>query len=71
MTQSIKYMLSSPFLLMYTYCLWQDEKRLRKALYFANVCGAITVTERGAIPALPTKEAVLQFLLEAAVIQQD
>ncbi|XP_057423187.1 probable fructokinase-7 [Lotus japonicus] len=41
--------------------LFQDEKRLREALYFANVCGAITVTERGAIPALPTKEAVLQF----------
>ncbi|KAJ1423886.1 Ribokinase-like [Sesbania bispinosa] len=39
----------------------QDEKRLQEALYFANVCGAITVTERGAIPALPTKEAVLQF----------
>ncbi|KAI4347480.1 hypothetical protein L6164_008291 [Bauhinia variegata] len=50
--------------------IFQDEKRLRKALYFANVCGAITVTERGAIPALPTKEAVLQFLLEAAAIQQ-
>ncbi|XP_020210276.1 probable fructokinase-7 [Cajanus cajan] len=41
--------------------LFQNEERLRKALYFANVCGAITVTERGAIPALPTKEAVLQF----------
>ncbi|KAH1152105.1 hypothetical protein AAZX31_16G177200 [Glycine max] len=48
--------------------IFQDEKRLRKALYFANVCGALTVTERGAIPALPTKEAILQFLLEAAVI---
>ncbi|XP_061361097.1 probable fructokinase-7 [Gastrolobium bilobum] len=49
----------------------KDEKRLRMALYFANICGAITVTERGAIPALPTKEAVLQFLLEAATIQQN
>ncbi|CAK8532543.1 unnamed protein product [Lathyrus sativus] len=48
--------------------IFKDEKKLRKALYFANVCGAITVTERGAIPSLPTKEAVLQFLLEAAVI---
>ncbi|KAK7283682.1 hypothetical protein RIF29_13381 [Crotalaria pallida] len=48
--------------------IFQDEKRLRKALYFANVCGAITVTERGAIPALPSKEDVLQFLLEAAAI---
>ncbi|WVY96146.1 hypothetical protein V8G54_028297 [Vigna mungo] len=41
--------------------IFQNEERLRKALYFANVCGAITVTQRGAIPALPTKEAVLQF----------
>ncbi|XP_027367146.1 probable fructokinase-7 [Abrus precatorius] len=41
--------------------LFQNEERLREALYFANVCGAITVTDRGAIPALPTKEAVLQF----------
>lgn len=41
--------------------LMQDEERLQKALHFANVCGAIAVTERGAIPALPTKEAVLKF----------
>ncbi|KAK7343648.1 hypothetical protein VNO77_12557 [Canavalia gladiata] len=41
--------------------LFQNEEGLRKALHFANVCGAITVTERGAIPALPTKEAVLRF----------
>ncbi|OIW07991.1 hypothetical protein TanjilG_20092, partial [Lupinus angustifolius] len=48
--------------------IFQDEKRLRKALYFANVCGAITVSDRGAIPALPTKEDVLQFLIEVAAI---
>nr|KYP41290.1 putative fructokinase-4 [Cajanus cajan] len=48
--------------------IFQNEKLLRKALYFANMCGAITVTERGAIPALPTKEAILEFLIEAAVI---
>lgn len=36
--------------------------RLREAMLFANVCGALTVTERGAIPALPTEEAVLSFL---------
>ncbi|KAF8008636.1 hypothetical protein BT93_K2334 [Corymbia citriodora subsp. variegata] len=41
--------------------LYKDEKRLREALYFANVCGAISVTKRGGIPALPTKEAVLEF----------
>uniref|UniRef100_A0A0D6QYT5 fructokinase n=1 Tax=Araucaria cunninghamii TaxID=56994 RepID=A0A0D6QYT5_ARACU len=40
----------------------KDEARMREALQFANVCGAITVTQRGAIPALPTKEAVLAAL---------
>lgn len=43
-------------------CGAQDEKKLRDALLFANGCGAITVTEKGAIPALPTKEAVLKIL---------
>lgn len=44
--------------------LLQDEKRLREALCFANACGAITVTERGAIPALPTRDAVMDALLK-------
>ncbi|KAK6926315.1 Carbohydrate kinase PfkB [Dillenia turbinata] len=42
--------------------LFQVEKRLREALLFANACGSLTVTGRGAIPALPTKEAVLKVL---------
>ncbi|KAI3444641.1 hypothetical protein Pfo_001306 [Paulownia fortunei] len=42
--------------------LYKDEKKLRGALFFANGCGAITVTERGAIPALPTKSAVVKIL---------
>ncbi|KEH42502.1 pfkB family carbohydrate kinase [Medicago truncatula] len=41
--------------------IFKDEKRLQKALYFANVCAAITMMNWGAIPALPTKDAVLQF----------
>ncbi|KAG9132518.1 hypothetical protein Leryth_008429 [Lithospermum erythrorhizon] len=44
----------------------QNEKELREALRFANACGALTVTERGAIPALPTKEAVEQLLTEVS-----
>lgn len=47
--------------------LLQDENRLRDALTFANACGAITVQERGAIPALPSKEAVLATLLKSVV----
>ncbi|KAK6119416.1 hypothetical protein DH2020_046846 [Rehmannia glutinosa] len=39
-----------------------DEEKLRGALLFANGCGAITVTQRGAIPSLPTKSAVVKLL---------
>ncbi|XWS30813.1 hypothetical protein CRYUN_Cryun23aG0022200 [Craigia yunnanensis] len=46
--------------------LLQDEDRLRDALKFANVCGALTVMERGAIPALPTREAVLDAIFKSA-----
>ncbi|KAK7340152.1 hypothetical protein VNO77_20846 [Canavalia gladiata] len=42
--------------------IYKDEKRLREALDFANACGAFTVTGRGAIPSLPTKDAVLRVL---------
>lgn len=45
--------------------LIQNEDQLRDALRFANTCGAITVTERGAIPALPTREAVLNAMLKS------
>ncbi|XVE72202.1 hypothetical protein DITRI_Ditri11bG0020200 [Diplodiscus trichospermus] len=45
--------------------LIQHEDRLRDALKFANVCGALTVTERGAIPALPTRGAVLGTMLKS------
>ncbi|KAL6503852.1 hypothetical protein OROGR_025775 [Orobanche gracilis] len=44
--------------------LLKDENRLREALLFANACGALTVTKTGAIPALPTKQAVEQILKE-------
>ncbi|KAH9573836.1 hypothetical protein CY35_01G022700 [Sphagnum magellanicum] len=40
----------------------ENEDRLREALKFANACGAITVTERGAIPALPDLDSVLSFI---------
>ncbi|KAK4770303.1 hypothetical protein SAY87_030835 [Trapa incisa] len=46
--------------------LYMDEKKLRDALFFANVCGALTVTKRGAIPGLPTKKEVLDFVEENA-----
>ncbi|CAI9092133.1 OLC1v1027306C1 [Oldenlandia corymbosa var. corymbosa] len=44
--------------------LYRDEKGLREALYFANACGALTVTKNGAIPALPTMEEIKQLLSE-------
>ncbi|KAJ7559163.1 hypothetical protein O6H91_04G072700 [Diphasiastrum complanatum] len=44
------------------FSLFKDEKRLRQALRFANASGAITTTERGAIPALPDKDTVLRLI---------
>ncbi|MBG0787200.1 MAG: fructokinase [Anaerolineaceae bacterium] len=41
---------------------WHEESVLREICRFANAVGAITTTERGAIPALPTAEKVHQFL---------
>ncbi|XP_077236093.1 putative fructokinase-6, chloroplastic [Tasmannia lanceolata] len=46
--------------------LLQDEDKLREALKFANACGGLTVKERGAIPALPAREAVLEALIQFA-----
>ncbi|KAL3568396.1 hypothetical protein D5086_031047 [Populus alba] len=45
--------------------LLQNEDRLREALMFANACGALTVKERGAISALPTREAVHNAILHS------
>ncbi|MCB2214183.1 fructokinase [bacterium] len=41
---------------------WQEEVRLNEICRFANVVGALTTTQRGAIPALPTLAQVQQFL---------
>ncbi|KAJ8615842.1 hypothetical protein MRB53_035214 [Persea americana] len=39
----------------------EDEIRLRELLKFANACGAITTTKKGAIPALPTELEALKL----------
>lgn len=41
---------------------WHDRAKLRQICRFANAVGAITTTERGAIPALPTLSQVEAFL---------
>ncbi|XP_020216470.1 fructokinase-2 [Cajanus cajan] len=43
----------------------EDEPRLREVLKFANACGAITTTKKGAIPALPTEADALNLINEA------
>ncbi|KAF2300233.1 hypothetical protein GH714_010894 [Hevea brasiliensis] len=40
----------------------EDEPRLREVLKFANACGAITTTKKGAIPALPTEQDALTLI---------
>jgi fructokinase len=39
-----------------------EEARLRQICRYANAVGALTTTQRGAIPALPTRERVEAFL---------
>ncbi len=39
-----------------------DEQRLRAICRYANAVGALTTTQRGAIPALPTADQVEEFL---------
>ncbi|KAI9081843.1 hypothetical protein K1719_036241 [Acacia pycnantha] len=40
----------------------EDEARLREVLKYANACGAITTTKKGAIPALPTDADALNLI---------
>ncbi|KHN33305.1 Fructokinase-2 [Glycine soja] len=40
----------------------EDEPRLREVLKYANACGAITTTQKGAIPALPKEEDALKLI---------
>ncbi|XP_010457716.1 PREDICTED: probable fructokinase-2 isoform X1 [Camelina sativa] len=42
--------------------VFEEEERLRIVLRFANACGAITTTKKGAIPALPSDCEALSFL---------
>ncbi|CAN7064677.1 unnamed protein product [Brassica rapa subsp. trilocularis] len=42
--------------------LQSEEKKLRKVPRFANACGAITTTKKGAIPALPSDSEDLSFI---------
>jgi fructokinase len=48
-------------------CLFvQDQKKLEEAIKFANACGAITATKKGAIPSLSTEaDEVLQLIVKA------
>jgi len=47
---------------LYTTTTLQEEAKLRDALLFANACGAITTTKRGAIPSLPEREIVIRLI---------
>ncbi|CAN1262047.1 FRK2, partial [Linum perenne] len=40
----------------------EEEARLRELLKFANACGAITTTKKGAIPALPTEADAIALM---------
>ncbi|XVE84510.1 hypothetical protein DITRI_Ditri17bG0019500 [Diplodiscus trichospermus] len=40
----------------------ENESKLKEVLKFANACGAITTTKKGAIPALPTEAEALALV---------
>ncbi|KAJ8447916.1 hypothetical protein Cgig2_012051 [Carnegiea gigantea] len=40
----------------------KDENKLKEALTLANACGAISTTQKGAIPALPTHSQALELV---------
>ncbi|KAM7272864.1 hypothetical protein ACFE04_027528 [Oxalis oulophora] len=42
--------------------LFNDEGKLKEALKFANACGALCTTQKGAIPALPTNSDALGLI---------
>ncbi|MFC0559214.1 PfkB family carbohydrate kinase [Halalkalibacter alkalisediminis] len=44
--------------------LLNDQKKLEEILAFANVCGALTTTKRGAISALPTLDEVQSYFIK-------
>jgi fructokinase len=41
---------------------WEKEAELQRVLRFANACGALATTRRGAIPALPTRAEALALI---------
>ncbi|KAL1092479.1 hypothetical protein V6Z11_D07G227500 [Gossypium hirsutum] len=45
--------------------LFNDENKLKEALVFANACGAISTTQKGAIPSLPDKAQAENLIKEA------
>ncbi|KAF5197160.1 Fructokinase-2 [Thalictrum thalictroides] len=45
--------------------IYEDEKKLREVLTFANACGALATIQKGAIPALPTTSAALELMAKS------
>jgi fructokinase len=41
---------------------WENQAEIIEICRYANAVGALTTLERGAIPALPTKEQVLKLM---------
>ncbi|GLT32882.1 hypothetical protein SLA2020_075140 [Shorea laevis] len=46
--------------------IFSDEGKLKEALVFANACGAICTTQKGAIPALPTTAQAMELVKSKA-----
>ncbi|CAJ1976385.1 unnamed protein product [Sphenostylis stenocarpa] len=45
--------------------IFENEQKMRETLTFANACGAMCTTQKGAIPALPTTKDVEKFISDS------
>jgi fructokinase len=66
-SEHVELVISFEFRVTEIWCMLvvQDQKKLVEAIKFANACGAITATKKGAIPSLPTAAEVLQLMEKA------
>ncbi|KAI3909244.1 hypothetical protein MKW92_046302, partial [Papaver armeniacum] len=47
-----------------------DEEKLRKTITLASACGALSTTQKGAIPSLPKMSTALEFIANDGIMKE-
>ncbi|KAI3910112.1 hypothetical protein MKW98_014497 [Papaver atlanticum] len=50
--------------------LIEDEEKLRNTLTLASACGALSTTQKGAIPSLPKMSTALEFIANDGIVKE-